>query len=59
MEECYSREKTLNFGLASVKMEGFPVTAQTRRDCERLMNGEITVAELAAEIVARTVGKKQ
>jgi len=43
----------LQSALASTRMEGFPVTKQTERDCMRLLNGEIGIAELVQEILAR------
>ena len=43
----------LQSALASVRMEGFPVTRQTEADCVRLLNGEISVDELVREIMAR------
>ena len=39
--------------LASTRMEGFNVTEQTEKDCVRLMSGEISVADLVKEILAR------
>ena len=39
--------------LASARMEGYSVTEQTERDCIRLMSGEVSVAELVQEIMAR------
>ncbi len=38
---------------ASVRMEGYEISKQTERDCDRLMNREISVAELAKEIFTR------
>ena len=46
--------ETLRSALASTRMEGFNITAQTEKDCLSLMNGEVTVAELVKEIMSRT-----
>ena len=45
--------ETLRSALASTRMEGFRVTEQTEKDCIRLMKGEVSVAELVKEILAR------
>lgn len=41
---------SLKNALASTRMEGFDVTEQTVQDCVRLMDGDISVAELVKEI---------
>lgn len=43
----------LHSALASARMEGFRVTAQTERDCLRLMNGELSVEDVVKEILLR------
>ncbi len=43
----------LRSALASTRMEGFDVTEQTEKDCIRLMSGEVSVADLVKEILAR------
>ena len=43
----------LHSALNSARMEGFTVTEQTERDCIRLLNGEISIDELVAEIRER------
>jgi len=45
--------EALRSALASTHMEGFEVTEQTEKDCMRLMSGEISVADLVKEILAR------
>ena len=45
--------EALHSALASTRMEGFEVTEQTEKDCMRLMNGEISVADMVKEILAR------
>ena len=45
--------EALRSALASTRMEGFEVTEQTEKDCMRLMNGEIPVADLVEEILIR------
>ena len=50
-----SNERALENAIASVQMEGFPVSAQMKDDCVRLLNGELSVAELVKEILARPV----
>ena len=48
----------LHSALNSARMEGFNVTEQTERDCIRLLTGEISIDELAAEILARHSSRK-
>lgn len=45
--------QTLENALASARIEGFQVTDQTRRDCIRLLNGEVSVTEIVQEILSR------
>ena len=43
----------LRNALASTQMEGYEITKQTEQDCMRLLKGEISVAALVHEIMAR------
>ena len=45
--------EALRSALASTRMEGFEVTEQTEKDCLRLMTGELSVADMVKEILAR------
>ena len=45
--------EALRSALASTRMEGFNVTEQTEKDCVRLMTGELSVADMVKEILAR------
>ena len=45
--------EALRSALASTRMEGFVITEQTEKDCVRLMRGELSVADLVKEILAR------
>lgn len=45
--------EALRSALSSTRMEGFSVTEQTERDCIRLMSGEVSVATIVKEILAR------
>jgi len=45
--------EALRSALASTRMEGFDVTEQIEKDCMRLMTGEISVADMVKEILAR------
>ena len=45
--------EALRSALASTRMEGFEVTEQTEKDCMRLMTGELSVADMVKEILAR------
>lgn len=47
--------EALHSALASTRMEGFDVTEQTEKDCVRLLNEEISIADLVKEIMARPV----
>lgn len=52
------REKlALQEALMSAKMEGLPVTEQTVRDSERLLQGEVSAGTLVREITARHRGR--
>ena len=57
MDNSFSRKLALDSALASTKMEGFEVTEQTRQDCLRLLEGNVSVAELFHEISARKLKK--
>lgn len=50
--------EALKSALVSVRMEGFEVTEDMEKDCIRLMNGEISVAELVEEIKNRAEKEK-
>lgn len=52
-------EHALDSALASVRLEGFPVTEQTRKDCLRLLKGEVSVEELVREIRAQASEKAE
>ena len=45
--------EALRSALASTRMEGFEITEQTEKDCIRLMEGKISVADLVKEIMSR------
>ena len=45
--------EALRSTLASTRMEGFEVTEQTEKDCIRFISGEVSVADLVKEILAR------
>ena len=45
--------EALRSALASTRMEGFAVSDQTEKDCIRLISGEVSVADLVKEILAR------
>lgn len=52
---CMSEKEymALRNALASTQMEGYEITKQTEQDCMRLLKGEISVAALVREIMAR------
>ena len=54
-----TREQVLENALASSRIEGFPVTEQTRMDCRRFMEGEVDARTLAAEIPERRKAKQE
>ena len=45
--------EALRSTLASTRSAAFRVTEQTEKDCIRLMSGEVSVADLVKEILAR------
>lgn len=57
MQTVFTQELALESALASTKMEGFQITEQTRYDCERLLDKEVSVEELVKEIIDRTAKK--
>ena len=59
MQKRVSREQALKNAFASARMEGFNVTQETQRDCERLLSKKITTAELIAEILKTPRADKQ
>ena len=51
--ESVSIEQALKSALASSEMEGFKVTPEVIRNCQRLLSGEIDVAKLVDEILSK------
>ena len=49
-----SEHEALHCALASTRIEGLPVTEQTRKDCERLLDGKVSIEDLAQEILERS-----
>lgn len=45
--------RALRDALFSSRMEGYAITPQTEQDCLRLLRGEISIAALVQEIMAR------
>lgn len=43
-------EKALENSLASSRMEGYQITDDIKKNCERLIKGEITISQLVEEI---------
>ena len=43
----------LQNALASTQMEGYEITKKPEQDCVRLLEGEISITELAKEIMVR------
>lgn len=50
-----SKDRALENAIASVQMEGFAVSEQTRADCLRLLHGDVSVSDMVKEILARSV----
>ena len=38
-------EKSINFALASAKMEGFQITPVVEADCIMIVNGELSISD--------------
>ena len=51
--EPVTKEQALKSALASSAMEGFPVTPEVMRNCQRLLNGEVDVDSLVKEILSK------
>lgn len=58
MQKNASREQALKNAYASARMEGFTVTPDNERDCRRLLNGEISVEQLVAEIKRKNIDRE-
>ena len=43
-------EKVLENSLASSRMEGYQITDDIKKNCERLIKWEVTIAQLVEEI---------
>ena len=52
IREC--EHEALRCALASTWMEGLPVTEQTRKDCERLLDGKVSIEDLVQKILSRS-----
>ena len=50
-DERRSREEAINYGIASVGLEGFTVDADFRKTAARFISGELDRAEFIAEVV--------
>lgn len=48
-----TKEQALKSALASSAMEGFPVTPEVTRNCQRLLNGEWDVNDLVDSVLKR------
>ena len=51
------REQALRNAVASAQMEGLPVSAQTKKDCESYLNGKIDTETLVREALKRYRGQ--
>ena len=51
------REQALRNAVASAQMEGLPVSAQTKKDCESYLNGKIDTETLVREALKRYHGQ--
>jgi len=49
----YRTQQILANAEASLKMEGFQVSAQTHKDCEDMLSGQVSADELVAKYVAQ------
>lgn len=45
--------EALRSALASARMEGLQISEQTKMDCLRLINGEISATDIVQEILTR------
>ena len=43
-------EKALENSLVSSRMEGYQITDDIKKNCERLIKGEITISQIVEEI---------
>lgn len=52
MSQPIMNDRAINNAAASIEMEGFIVTAQSRELCKKLLNKEITIAEYIKTVTA-------
>ena len=53
MKRVITQEAALRTAFASSRMEGLEVTPEVESNCRRLLDGEISVAELVQEIIEK------
>lgn len=53
------QSKNLKNSLVFTRIEGLPVTKQTEIDCQRLLDGKVTIDALVSEILARRVNSER
>ena len=58
-EERRKRREAIDYGVASVGLEGFTISAEAAAENERYIDGEITMDELIALGLARAKAIKQ
>ena len=50
MDRVVTQEAALRTAFASSRMEGFEITPEVEANCRKLLDGEISVAELIQQI---------
>ena len=59
MQKNVSPEQALKNAFASARMEGYNVTPDTERDCNRLLSGKIKTSDLVAELIKKNTDRKK
>ena len=59
MDRIITQEAALRTAFASSRMEGFEITPDVETNCRRLLDGEISVAELVQQIKEKHADRKK
>ena len=51
-------ERALENSLASSRIEGYMITDYVRKNCEKLIKGEISISQVVEEVLNRPATKK-
>ena len=58
MQKTVSTERAMKNAFASARMEGFRVTPEIQRDCQRIVSGEISIDDCVKQMLAKPSRKR-